>query len=107
MPNRFLQIVEDITGIPFTQSRGVSDSYRWFAPEVCKGQGVLSASSDIYALGMTILEVNCRMLTFIALANQVCFRTDFHPSTALPKHQTYDGGYKAKDSDGTDGGFPG
>ncbi|KAF5352122.1 hypothetical protein D9757_013277 [Collybiopsis confluens] len=51
------QIVEDITGIPFTQSRGVSDSYRWFAPEVCKGQGVLSASSDIYALGMTIIEI--------------------------------------------------
>ncbi|KIK53708.1 hypothetical protein GYMLUDRAFT_49241 [Collybiopsis luxurians FD-317 M1] len=51
------QIVEDITGIPFTQSRGVSDSYRWFAPEVCKGQGVLSASSDIYALGMTIIEL--------------------------------------------------
>ncbi|KAJ4473806.1 kinase-like domain-containing protein [Lentinula aciculospora] len=51
------QIVEDITGIPFTQSRGVSDSYRWFAPEVCKGQGVLSARSDVYALGMTILEL--------------------------------------------------
>ncbi|KAJ3790444.1 kinase-like domain-containing protein [Lentinula aff. detonsa] len=51
------QIVEDITGIPFTQSRGVSDSYRWFAPEVCKGQGVLSARSDMYALGMTILEL--------------------------------------------------
>ncbi|KAF9076713.1 kinase-like domain-containing protein [Rhodocollybia butyracea] len=59
------QIVEDITGIPFTQSRGVSDSYRWFAPEVCKGQGVLSASSDIYALGMTILEVNCQMLILL------------------------------------------
>ncbi|KAJ3745599.1 kinase-like domain-containing protein [Lentinula detonsa] len=51
------QIVEDITGIPFTQSRGVSDSYRWFAPEVCKGPGVLSARSDMYALGMTILEL--------------------------------------------------
>ncbi|KAF7433209.1 hypothetical protein PC9H_005159 [Pleurotus ostreatus] len=51
------QIVEDITGIPFTQSRGVSDSYRWFAPEVCVGQGTLSVASDIYALAMTILEV--------------------------------------------------
>ncbi|KAJ3710941.1 kinase-like domain-containing protein [Lentinula raphanica] len=51
------RIVEDITGIPFTQSRGVSDSYRWFAPEVCKGQGVLSTRSDVYALGMTILEL--------------------------------------------------
>jgi len=51
------QIVEDITGIPFTQSRGVSDSYRWFAPEVCVGQGVLSISSDVYAYAMTVLEL--------------------------------------------------
>ncbi|KAJ6460773.1 kinase-like domain-containing protein [Mycena vitilis] len=29
------RIVEDITGIPFSQSRGVSECYRWFAPEVC------------------------------------------------------------------------
>ncbi|KAJ7937244.1 kinase-like domain-containing protein [Mycena leptocephala] len=51
------RIVEDITGIPFSQSRGVSDSYRWFAPEVCIGQGVLSLSSDVYAYGMTVLEM--------------------------------------------------
>jgi len=51
------RIVEDITGIPFSQSRGVSDSYRWFAPEVCIGQGVLSLSSDVYAYGMTVLEL--------------------------------------------------
>jgi hypothetical protein len=50
-------VIEDITGIPFTQSRGVSDSYRWFAPEVCVGQGVLSLNSDIYAYAMTVLEV--------------------------------------------------
>ncbi|KAJ6539149.1 kinase-like domain-containing protein [Mycena capillaripes] len=51
------RIVEDITGIPFSQSRGVSDSYRWFAPEVCIGQGVLSLGSDVYAYGMTVLEI--------------------------------------------------
>ncbi|KAJ7499133.1 kinase-like domain-containing protein [Mycena latifolia] len=51
------RIVEDITGIPFSQSRGVSDSYRWFAPEVCIGQGVLSLGSDVYAYGMTVLEL--------------------------------------------------
>ncbi|KAF9268260.1 kinase-like protein [Marasmius fiardii PR-910] len=51
------QVVEDITGIPFTQSRGVSDSYRWFAPEVCVGQGALSKYSDIYAFAMTSLEL--------------------------------------------------
>ncbi|KAJ7852519.1 kinase-like domain-containing protein, partial [Mycena olivaceomarginata] len=51
------RIVQDITGIPFSQSRGVSDSYRWFAPEVCLGQGVLSLRSDVYAYGMTVLEI--------------------------------------------------
>ncbi|KAK7042194.1 TKL/TKL-ccin protein kinase [Favolaschia claudopus] len=41
------QILEDITGSnPLTQSRGVNDSYRWFAPE-----------TDIYAYGMTVLEL--------------------------------------------------
>ncbi|KAK7060289.1 hypothetical protein VNI00_001054 [Paramarasmius palmivorus] len=51
------QVVEDITGVPFTQSRGVSDSYRWFAPEVCVGEGALSLSADIYAFSMTALEL--------------------------------------------------
>ncbi|KAJ7918178.1 kinase-like protein [Mycena leptocephala] len=41
----------------FSQSRGVNDSYRWFAPEVCIGQGVLSLASDIYSYGMTVLEL--------------------------------------------------
>ncbi|KAJ7819722.1 kinase-like domain-containing protein [Mycena olivaceomarginata] len=50
-------IVEDIMGIPLTQSRGVPDSYRWFAPEVCIGQGVFFLSSDVYAYGMTVLEI--------------------------------------------------
>ncbi|KAJ7284467.1 kinase-like domain-containing protein [Mycena rebaudengoi] len=49
-------VVGDITGIPLSQSRGVSD-YRWFAPEVCIGPGVLSPSSDVYAYGMTVLEL--------------------------------------------------
>ncbi|KDQ64686.1 hypothetical protein JAAARDRAFT_28325 [Jaapia argillacea MUCL 33604] len=51
------KVIEDVTGVPFTQSRGVSDSYRWFAPELCAGQGVLSLSADIYAFAMTVLEL--------------------------------------------------
>ncbi|TFK55856.1 kinase-like protein [Heliocybe sulcata] len=51
------KIVEDITGVPFTQSRGVSESYRWFAPELCMGQGIMSLQADIYAYGMTVLEL--------------------------------------------------
>lgn len=52
------RIVEDITGVPFSQSNGVSDSFRWFAPELCIDEGVLSVNSDIYAYAMTILEVS-------------------------------------------------
>ncbi|KAF8178966.1 kinase-like domain-containing protein [Mycena galopus ATCC 62051] len=51
------RIVEDITGIPFSQSRGVSDAYRWCAPEICIGQGVFTLGSDVYAYGMTVLEI--------------------------------------------------
>jgi len=51
------RIVEDITGVPFSQSNGVSESYRWFAPELCMGEGTLSISSDIYAYAMTMLEL--------------------------------------------------
>ncbi|KAJ7819707.1 TKL/TKL-ccin protein kinase [Mycena olivaceomarginata] len=51
------RIVEDITGIPFSQSREAPDPYRWFAPEVCIGQGVFFLSSDVYAYGMTVLEI--------------------------------------------------
>ncbi|KZT20757.1 kinase-like protein [Neolentinus lepideus HHB14362 ss-1] len=51
------KIVEDITGVPFTQSRGVSESYRWFAPELCIGAGIMSLQADVYAYGMTVLEL--------------------------------------------------
>ncbi|KAJ7819223.1 TKL/TKL-ccin protein kinase [Mycena leptocephala] len=51
------RIVEDVTGLTFEDGAGFSDSYRWFAPEVCIGQGILSLSSDVYAYGMTVLEI--------------------------------------------------
>ncbi|KAJ7179315.1 kinase-like domain-containing protein [Mycena filopes] len=51
------RIMEDITGAPFSQSRNVSDSYRWFAPELCSGAVVLSPSSDIYSFAMCTLEL--------------------------------------------------
>ncbi|KAJ7472566.1 kinase-like domain-containing protein [Mycena latifolia] len=49
------RIVEDI-GMD-TQSHGVSESYRWFAPELCTGKGTRSLRSDVYAYGMTVLEL--------------------------------------------------
>ncbi|KAF8592368.1 kinase-like protein [Ramaria rubella] len=51
------KILEDITGVPFTQSKGVSESYRWFAPELCSSPGVISTYSDVFAYGMTIIEI--------------------------------------------------
>ena len=54
-----MKILEDITGVPFTQSRGVSESYRWFAPELCSVPGVISTYSDVFAFGMTVVEVSC------------------------------------------------
>lgn len=51
------QIIHDVSGTPFTQSNVVADSYRYFAPEVCMGNGNLSTATDIYALAMTVLEI--------------------------------------------------
>lgn len=47
----------DVTGMPFTQSRGISDSYRWFAPELCNADGNLSPAADVFAFAMTVLEL--------------------------------------------------
>ena len=52
------KMMADLTEQPFTQSKGVSESYRWFAPELCSPPGMLSCQSDIFALAMTIIEVS-------------------------------------------------
>ena len=52
-----IQVLEDIGGAAFTQSQLAPQSYRWFAPELCYPPGVISLASDIYAFGMTILEI--------------------------------------------------
>ncbi|KAI5115920.1 hypothetical protein M0805_005351 [Coniferiporia weirii] len=51
------KIMEEMTGMPFTQSRGISESYRWFAPELCSATGILSPAADVFAYGMTVLEL--------------------------------------------------
>ncbi|KAN0097713.1 Protein kinase-like domain containing protein [Tylopilus felleus] len=53
----FSRVVEDITGVPFTQSAGVSNSQRWLAPELCFDKGRLTMAADVYAFGMTMLEL--------------------------------------------------
>ena len=49
--------MEELTGVPFTQTRGLSDSYRWLAPETTNG--TLSPASDVFSYSMTVLEVRC------------------------------------------------
>ncbi|KAL5500981.1 hypothetical protein ACEPAH_9368 [Sanghuangporus vaninii] len=51
------KIMENLTGMPFTQSSGVSESYRWFAPELCSAPGILSPASDVFAFAMTVIEL--------------------------------------------------
>jgi len=51
------RIVEDTADISWDQDRGFGDAHRWFAPEVSIGEGILSLSSDVYAYGMTVLEI--------------------------------------------------
>ncbi|KII95384.1 hypothetical protein PLICRDRAFT_99108 [Plicaturopsis crispa FD-325 SS-3] len=51
------RMVEDMTGVPFTHSTGVNESYRWFAPEMLIGEGSFSTASDIYSFAMTMLEL--------------------------------------------------
>ncbi|GJJ07439.1 hypothetical protein Clacol_001641 [Clathrus columnatus] len=52
-----LQIIEDFSGVPFTQSQGAIDSFRWFAPEMCRSPGIISTCSDVFAFAMTIIEI--------------------------------------------------
>lgn len=58
------KIMEELTGVPFTQTRGLSDSYRWFAPELCTTNGTLSPASDVFSYSMTVLEVMTGLLPF-------------------------------------------
>ncbi|KAF9230516.1 kinase-like domain-containing protein [Melanogaster broomeanus] len=53
----FSRVVEDITGVAFTQSAGISNSQRWLAPELCHDMGRLTTAADVYAFGMTILQL--------------------------------------------------
>lgn len=51
------KILQNVTGVPFTQSKGISESYRWFAPELATEPGELSTYSDVFSFAMTILEL--------------------------------------------------
>ena len=81
--------MEDLTGMPFTQSRGVSDSYRWFAPELCCAPGILSTASDVFAYAMTVLEVCSIPETLFSFATLLTFNpqlmTGEHPFSHIKR----------------------
>ena len=60
------QILDDITDVP--KLEGVSHPYRWFAPELCCTPGVISTYSDVYAFGMTVIEVRTTSTRFESCA---------------------------------------
>ena len=49
--------MEDPGDVTFAENDYLTDSQRFFAPELCSANGVLSVRSDIFAYGMTVLEV--------------------------------------------------
>ncbi|KAF8636240.1 hypothetical protein AX17_003725 [Amanita inopinata Kibby_2008] len=51
------KMAADIEGVPITHTLGISDAYRWYAPEMCSDEGLLSTKSDVYSFAMTILEL--------------------------------------------------
>ncbi|KAI6047337.1 kinase-like domain-containing protein [Pisolithus marmoratus] len=52
----FSRIIQDFTGVAVSASYGMLDSYRWAARELLVG-GNLTLKADIYAFGMTVLEL--------------------------------------------------
>ncbi|KDQ55357.1 hypothetical protein JAAARDRAFT_48737 [Jaapia argillacea MUCL 33604] len=46
-----------VTGLTLKDSRGTSDIWRWFAPEIGSDTEPYTPASDVYCFGMTMLEV--------------------------------------------------
>ena len=56
-------IVEDLTHIPLSNTLQNTGNPRWMAPELFVGEGTLvSVNSDVWALGMVLLEVSISVL---------------------------------------------
>ena len=58
-------IIEDLTQMPISASLQESGNPRWMAPELFRGDMCITSSqSDVYSLGMVLLEVRDILLSF-------------------------------------------
>ena len=61
----------EIQTVASTQNGGVAGSIRWKAPEIMytddESSGRNTYATDVYAFGMTILEVGCQLFLFISM----------------------------------------
>jgi serine/threonine protein kinase len=71
-----------------TASQNFNGSLRWLAPEVIQGQSQKTLRSDIYAFGLTILQVLPPLLPLTILLSWVCTYSidakDFYRQTSIP-----------------------
>lgn len=53
----------------------IAESFRWAAPEVLKPPGqVVSRETDVYAYGMTVLEVTCTCICYLCREPDCSYR---------------------------------
>ena len=88
-----MQLIQDVTGASFTQT-SMMDSCRHFAPETLVDDGVMSRASDIYALGMTILEVIKASPAFVYWSRWP--PPDYDTPAAISEHQASSFGRKQR-----------
>ena len=81
------KMLENLNGEQFTQSRGVSESFRWFAPEVCNPPYTTSRASDIFSYAMTVLEVGSPSYRMKSSHLTSYVVVDYDQSTTLFAHQ--------------------
>lgn len=66
-------IIEDLTKMPISSALKDSGNPRWMAPELLIGENTVSQQSDIWALGMVMLEVGFTFLRSMALFRSTSF----------------------------------
>ncbi|KAG8736706.1 hypothetical protein FRC12_017485 [Ceratobasidium sp. 428] len=71
--------------LPITSSTPAQGSLRWAAPEILNGDNISSPPGDVYALGMTILEMTTGKLPWCELSNVAAVVTAVVVKGARPR----------------------